>query len=134
MRQLKSITLDKTNLKKIFNCKYGFSGIRIKKIIIPTLSRIPISEWGGILSELSISFNSTATNGAVSKHPIYLIAYLSPFQSHPVFDFNFFEPEANEHNLQALSTFYNLLEIELTCPKESEMKVDVFYEEYPIIS
>lgn len=135
MKQTKSFTLDKSNLKKTYNCQYAFSGLRIKRIQIPFLSTRPISEWLGLLDGLSICFKSTATNGIEKKILIQLSGQLSPSHQHPIFDFDFFVPEDNENNMQALTPFFNILEIELVNKtKNNNLTVTIYYEEFPGIS
>jgi hypothetical protein len=135
MKQIKKFTLDSSNPTKKFNCQFSFSGLRIKRITIPFLSSRPISEWAGLLNGLSVSFKSTATDGSTKIFPILLLGQLSPDHQHPVFDFDFFVPEDNDNNMQSLTPFFNLLEIELlNQQKNDNLSVIVFYEENPIIS
>lgn len=135
MKQQKFFILDSSNPQKTFTCKYGFSGLRIKRIQVPFLSTRPISEWLGLLNGLSVSFKSTATDGSTKSFPLVLSVELSPYHQHPVFDFDFFVPEDNENNMQSLSPFFNTLEIELINQQNNNnLTVIVYYDEYPIIS
>ncbi len=135
MKQLKSFTLDISEPKKIFSCKYCFSGLRIKRIQIPFLSTRPISEWVGLMNGFQLSFKSTATDGSSNSFKLDLSGQLSPYHQHPIFDLDFFVPKENENNLQSLSPYFNSLEIELLNQlNNNNLNITVYFEEFAIIS
>jgi hypothetical protein len=134
MKQQKNFPLNSSNPQKTFNCKYGFSGIRVKRIEIPFLSTRPTSEWVGLLTGLSLLITSKDPNGVEKSFPLTLSGQLTPYHQHPVFDFDFFAPEDNENNMQSLSPFYNLLEIKLINKQENDLSIIIYYEETPGIS
>lgn len=130
MIQYKNISIEPSNPKVIFECKYSFSGIRVHQINIPFLGEVPQHLWITYLEGAYIKFSSTNTEGSSETSSIMLI--VSPNQIHPSFEFNFFVPKANEQNLSSLSPFFNRIEIELIAPKMTkEFKIWIVYAEIP---
>jgi hypothetical protein len=130
MIQYKSISVEPSNPKVTFKCKYSFSGIRVCQINIPFLGKVPQHLWITYLESASVKFTSTSTDGSFETSSILLT--VSPNQIHPSFEFNFFVPTTNEQNSSSLSPFFNRLEIELIAPKMTkEFKIWIVYAEIP---
>ncbi len=136
MKQQFIFSLDSTNPKKTFNCKYGFSGLRIKRMQIPFLSTRPTSEWVSLLDGLQVHFKSTSTDGSINNFPLDLSSQLTPYHQHPIFELDLFVPKENENNMKSLSPFADLLEVKLVLNKQNSNNLIVVIncEEYPIVS
>jgi len=128
MNQFKKFTLSNTNSKKNFNCKWSFSGLKIKSIQVPTLSKIKESEWTGLLRELSIKITSISTD--LSSHSYHLILLLTEDQRHPIFVFDDFFPIHNNNNITSYLPFDNKVEFELINPQNVDLEIDIIYVEY----
>ena len=131
MTQYKSISVEPSNPKVTFECKYPSSGIRIHQIHIPFLEKVQPNLWITYLKDACVKFTSISTDGSSESSSRTLL--VTPNQISPRFEFNFFVPTSNENN--SLSPFFNKLEIELIGPKMTkEFKTWIIYAETPEVT
>lgn len=117
------------------NLNYSFSYIKVRKIIVQSLSQIPSKDWVDSLISFSLLFKYSDKRQSIEKSNLLsLLPHLSPYQSQPVFNFDDFEiPAENVKNISSFSNYFSNLSISIKYLEKpiNNVKVVVFFETSP---
>lgn len=131
--EYKSLIISSQNPKLSFLCNNSNSGFHVHKINIPFLGTIPANAWAAYLDDVSLNFIETTTTGEINTRHVTLS--LTPYHTHPTFEFDFFVPEKNKDNFTSVGGYSNKLEIELNAPgKTKEFIIYIIVSEHPILT
>lgn len=96
------------------NLKYSFSYIKIRRILVHSLSQIPSKDWINSLIAFNILFKYSDNRSTEKTIEFSLLPYMSPYQTQPVFSFEDLEiPEENVKNITSLSNHFTHLSISI---------------------
>lgn len=118
----------------IFDLNFSFSYIKIEKIFVQSMEEEQPKEWGNILGMFNLHMTYFGTDNSTKETTFNLLSFFSPYNIHPVFEFNKWEiPEENVKNITSFGKYYKQLKISLikNSISNQKLKITIFYESSP---